>query len=413
MKVSRAKSSAKAVLIVALIGAAGWGVWRYRSVEAATKLPTAPARQGDFQVIVTARGELIARRSKQILAPVNVPDLQIVWLAAASSEVKEGDPVIRFDTSATKNQLNEKKAALDQAEAGLDQARAQAKIQAEQDRLDLAQAKHAVERAKLEASKLEIVSALQGEESRIDLSLAVEKLKVAEAKAEMNRSSNVSKIASFTRQKDKAAEEKTITERRIERMEIKAPITGVIIYMANYSQGWINAKPFKVGDRAWPGSGIAEIPDMTTLEMKGKVEEIDRGRVRQGMPVRVLVDSFPEKPFAGEVAMIAPLTEISFDWPPTRSFRAMASMKTPDPRLRPGMNGRVDAIVENIPNAISVPAKALFTRAGKPIVYVPQQGRYKIVEVEVLGRNPDEIAIKGIGPGTEVALVEPELKDRV
>ena len=52
------------------------------------------------------------------------------------------------------------------------------------------------------------------------------------------------------------------------------------LYMMNYSQGWVNAKAFKVGDNAWPGSPLAEIPDLKTLRDGRKDRrEIDRGRV--------------------------------------------------------------------------------------------------------------------------------------
>ena len=96
-----------------------------------------PARQGDFSVIVRCRGELKARRSVQITAPVNVPSLRIVWQAPPGSAVKEGDPVVRFDPSSTQQQLQEKEAALKQAQATLDQAVADARITAEQDQRDL------------------------------------------------------------------------------------------------------------------------------------------------------------------------------------------------------------------------------------------------------------------------------------
>jgi hypothetical protein len=75
------------------------------------------------------------------------------------------------------------------------------------------------------------------------------------------------------------------------------------------------------------------------------------------------------------------------------------------------MNGGMDIIISRIPNAISIPSKALFTHAGKPIVYLAEHGRYNAVPVEVLARNPDEIAVKGIRPGAMVTLVDPEKKD--
>ena len=36
------------------------------------------------------------------------------------------------------------------------------------------------------------------------------------------------------------------------------------------------------------------------------------------------------------------LTEQSFEWPPTRSFKGYARLVKSDPRLRPGMNGGMD-----------------------------------------------------------------------
>jgi hypothetical protein len=90
------------------------------------------------------------------------------------------------------------------------------------------------------------------------------------------------------------------------------------------------------------------------------------------------------------------------EYPYNRSFRASAAILKPDKRLRPEMNGGMDIIISRLPNALSVPAKALFKRAGKPIVYLAENGRYRAVEVEMLARNPDEVAI-----GVEGSTVSP------
>lgn len=391
--------------VMAVLGAAAY---RLRGVQAAGGLPTAPVRKGDFLVIVRCRGELKARRSVQIVAPVNVPELRIVWLAPAGGAVKAGDPVIRFDPSSAKQQLQEKDSSLRQAQASLDQATAQARITAEQDKIDLAAAKYELERARLEVSKQEIVSALQGEESRIDYGLAEKKVKVQEATVHLHDTSDKAKIASLTRVRDQAQAEVDLTKHRLEQMEIKAPLTGVIIYASNYSQGWVNAKPFKVGDQAWPGGALAEIPDLATLEMEAKIDEIDRGKIQVDQDTRVRVDSLPEVTFPGKLSQLSPLTEQSFEWPPTRSFRGYARVEKVDTRLRPSMNGSMDIVVSRVANALSVPAKALFTKKGKPLVYVAGKSGYKPVEVEVLARNPDEVAIKGVDAGASVTLTEPE-----
>ncbi|HEY6393141.1 MAG TPA: HlyD family efflux transporter periplasmic adaptor subunit [Bryobacteraceae bacterium] len=408
----RARRWISLTVVFLIAGLASAGVYRMRHSDSANNLPMAPARKGDFSVIVRCRGELKARRSVQITAPVNVPDLRIVWAAPPSSPVKSGDVVIRFDPSSAKQQLQEKEATLRQAQATLDQQLAQTRISAEQDQLDLATSRYQVEKAKLETSKAEIVSALQGEESKIDLGIAEKDLRVKEANMHLHAAANDSKTASMTRLRDHAQSDVDLTKRRLDQMEITSPLTGLIIYMPNYSQGWMNAKPFKVGDQVWPGASVAEIPDLNTLEMEGKIEEIDRGRIVIGNNSRVRIDSLPELTLPAKLSGLSPLTEQTFEWPPTSSFRGYSLIQKPDPRLRPGMNGSMDIEISRVPAAISVPSKALFTRNGKPVVYLAGKSGYHAVEVQILARNPDEIAIHGIDPGSMVALVDPEKKDR-
>jgi multidrug efflux pump subunit AcrA (membrane-fusion protein) len=396
--------------LLAALGAAA-GVYQLRHVQASVTVPLAPARQGDFLVIIRCRGELKAARSVQIAAPI-VPNLRIAWVAPAGEQVAAGDPIVRFDSSSAQQQLQQKEAQLRQAQATLDQAIAQARITAEQDKSDLLDSQYTVEKARLEASKTEIVSRLQGEEARIDLGVAEQKQKVQDATVALHATSDKSKIASLTRQRDQAQADVDLTKSRIAQMELKAPLTGFVVFQPNYSQGWMNAKPFKVGDNAFAGMILAEMPDLTTLEMDAKVEETDRGRIAVNQEARVRVDSLPELTMTATVGHISLLAEQSFQWPPTRSFRAYAPIAHPDPRLRPGMNGGMDIVVNRIPRAISIPAKALFTRAGKPIVYLARDGRYRPAEVRVQARNPDEVAISGIPSGSMVALVDPEKKDQ-
>jgi multidrug efflux pump subunit AcrA (membrane-fusion protein) len=191
-------------------------------------------------------------------------------------------------------------------------------------------------------------------------------------------------------------------------MELKAPSSGLLTLLPNYS-GIImssDAKPYKVGDNVSSGMVLCQIPDLTTLEMDAKLEEADRGRIAVNQDVLVRVDALPEFTIPARVSQVSSLAEMSMEYPYTRSFRAYAFILRPDGRLRPDMNGGMDIIVNRIPNAVSIPSKALFTRAGKPIVYLAEQGRYRAVEVEVQARNPDEVAVSGIPAGSTVALVD-------
>jgi HlyD family secretion protein len=398
----------RAAAILLVLAGSGFAIREFRRTKAAGDLPLATARKGEFLVLVRSRGQLTARRSEQLAAPLDVADLQIVWAAPGGSEVKKGQVVVRFDPSRTEQDLKEKNAALQQAQSTLDQAVAQARITEDQDKLDVDTAHYNVEKARLEASKQSVVSALQGEESRIDLSLTEEKLKVQETSTVTHRKGGEQKIAALDRARDTAKRMVELVEYQLTQMELKSPLDGVINYLPNYSQGWNNAQPYKVGDHAVPGGILAEIPDLSTLEMECKVDETDRGRIALGDTVLVHVDAFPEKTVAAKLTSITPLTEESFnEWPPTRSFRAYAKLDQADPRMWPGMNSGADVVETRIPNAVSIPAKALFTVAGKPAVYVKANGTYLAKNVQIRARNPDEVAIEGVEAGAMVALTEP------
>src|SRR5260370_42187040 len=94
---------------LAAIVAAGASLYRRRQDQDAAALPVAPARKGEFLVIVRSRGDLKAGRSAQIYAPI-VPNLTIAWMSPAGELVEEGEPVIRFDSSSAQQQLVQKEA---------------------------------------------------------------------------------------------------------------------------------------------------------------------------------------------------------------------------------------------------------------------------------------------------------------
>jgi len=408
--VSRGKTRAALRLGIAIVvlGGLSFGLIRGWRSHPDVNVPTATAKKGDFLVFVRCRGTLEARRRVELTAPLDVPDLQIVWLAPVNKQVNAGDVVIRFDGSKLQQDLREKTQALKQAQASLEQAVAQEKIDADQDNLDLAKAKADMEKARLEASKQAIVSAIQGEESKIDFQMAEEKVKVQQATADLHRASNEAKIASQTRLRDQAQSELRLVQRRLAQMEVKTPISGIVTYLTNTTQGWMNATNYKVGDHAYPGAAIAQIPDLSTLEMESKVDEEDRGRIAIADPVLVHVDAFPEQTLEGKLVSISLLAETSFEeWPPVRTFRAFAGLKKIDPRMRPGMNAGADIVQQKLPGAISIPARALFTVHGKPAVYVRREHAFEPAEVKIEARNPDEIAVLGIAAGSVVALVQP------
>lgn len=394
------------IAVAVLVGA---GLALHRTAHAANrKIPTAVARSGRFLVVVQAHGSLVARKSVNLAAP-RVPGLTITWLAPPGSHVQPGDPVVKFDASSTEADLKAKLAAQDQAAATVRQTEAQAKITAQADQLAEAKDVAGVETAKLTVIKDSILGVIQGDEAKIALQTAEETLKVQKAKTHLDATSNQAKIAGAKRLLAKAEFDTHLDEQYLAHMVLRTPIAGIVSMQMNRSGGWRSEQPFQVGDAAWPGAVIVQIPDLHSLAMEGQLEELDRGRVAVGQPVLIHVDALPEHPVPGRLIAVSNLTEVDFSggWPPQRNFHAWGKPLQFNPLLRPGMNGSLDIVVQEIPNAISIPAQALFTLNNKPVVYVQNGGGFQPVVVKVLAHNPDSVAVRGLASGTRVALANP------
>jgi hypothetical protein len=401
-----------ALVVVLSTAVAAWlGAAQFKKAEA-SEFPIAPVRTGEFLAVIRTRGQIQARRSVTIYAPL-ATDLRIAWMAPASERIEEGAPMVRFDSSTAEKDLIQRRAAMERAQAALDKAIVDGRVSAEQNRRDLIDSRLGVELAEIATSDSDFVARLQAEASKIDVRVAQQNLKQLEAEVAQREVSRQSQLASLRRQLEEAKAWVGLVEARIARMEVKAPIAGYAIYSTNNNSivaqlGGGAPQPFRVGDAVGGGMNLATIPDLSSLLIEVSVEEIERGRMRVDDEVIVRVDALPEVSIKTKVTAISPLAETSWERS-GRAFWAQAALgEGLDERIRPGMNASMDVVTRRIPNATIVPARALFTRGGKPAVYVRGgDGAFQPVEVEVLARNPDEIAVKGVAPNARVALVDP------
>ena len=64
--------------------------------------------------------------------------------------------------------------------------------------------------------------------------------------------------------------------------------------------------------------------------------------------------------------------------------------------------------VGRLPNVLLVPAAAVFTVDGRPVVYVERRGEYVKTDVQIIRRGRDQVALaNGLEPGVRVALTQP------
>jgi HlyD family secretion protein len=375
-------------------------------------LPTYEVKRGEFLDSLQFGGEVKALKSATISAPSEAGSLQIVKLAAEGTVVKPGDVVVEFDKTKTEQDLAEDRSSLKSAEAEIQQARAQARLAEEVDKTAVLKARYDVETAKLEASKQEIVSKIDGEEAKLKLADAQQALREAETKQKSDQILSQATIESKEQASKKAQYDVQRAERSLQQMSVHAPSAGIISLL----QTWGNSgmAPWRSGDRAWPGAAIAELPDASTLRISARVDETDRSRLALKQPITIQLNAIPDRPFTGHIEQISAIASVDFSsgWPPARNFILEAAVEQTDPRFKPGITGQVTVVVDRIPDAITIPAQALFQKSGQNVAYVWQGSRFEERVVEVGRKSGDKIMIsRGLSAGEQVALRDPSAKE--
>lgn len=400
------------VIAVILLAGSVAGLGAARLVKRSPTVPTVEVKRGEFLDSTQFRGEVKALKSITLSAPAEAGDLQIVKISPEGTAVNTGDIVVEFDKTKTEQELAQFRSALKSAEAEIGQARAQGRLSEEEDKTAVLKAGYDVEGAKLEASKQEIVSRIEGEEAKLKLADAEQKLREAQTKQRSDQALQQATVESKEQASKKAKYDVERAERALGQMILRAPSAGTISLLQHWSGS--NMTSFRPGDRAWPGSPIAELPDATTLRISARVDETERGRLATKQPVTVQLNAIPDRQFTGHIEQISAIASLDFSsgWPITRNFILEILLDHTDPRFKPGITGQVTVIVDRVPNAITIPTQAMFQKSGQNVAYVWGGTQFEERTIDVARRSGDKILVaKGVSPGEQVALRDPTLKE--
>jgi len=379
-------------------------------------VPTAKVEKGDVQVKVTATGELKSLETRILAAPpVAGGTLQIVELVHTGTSVHSGDVVLRFDPSEQEYNLAQNRNDLAQAEEEIKKAQADAAVQVSSDKLALLKDKFAVRRAELDVSKNELVSEIDGKKNLLALDEAKRALAQLEQDIKSHAAANEASIALSEEKKNKARLAMEQAQDNIQKMTVRSSIDGLIVIHPNRdSTGGVffdgmTLPDYQVGDQARPGSPIAEVFDISKLEVSVQAKETDRSMLSAEQTAEVHMNALPEEPFAATVKNIAGTSAHEFwDDNQQRSFEVTLLINHPDQRLRPGYATRVTILGNAMKDVLSVPSEAIFDSGGKRVVYVKKGGAFDQQEVKVKAFTEGRAVVEGLALGSEVALVNPE-----
>lgn len=377
-------------------------------------MPTASVQRGPVQVTVHTDGEIRAARSVQIAAPPAGGTLTIVAIAPASAAVEAGDIVVEFDAADQTFALEQARYDLALAEQEIVRAEAQADVRAAEDEVALLQARYAVRRAELDASGNELVGAIVARQNLLLLEEARQALAQLERDVASRGDSTRAETAVLRERRNKARVAIAVAERNIQNLQVRAPFAGYVSLRPNLmAMGGVLFSgavlpDYRVGDSAFPGQPIADLFDISRVEVAAKLQERDRGSVEVGQPVRVDVDGLPEATLGGVVRAVSSVaSRRMFESGGTRQFDIAFDILHAPGRTWPGTSASVTIDGVTFDDALFVPRAAVFDVDGRPTVYVRGPDGFTARDVTVKAWTDTVAVLEALDEGTVVALADP------
>ena len=399
------------LLLCAAAGAATWyGLRAYHNITGVKEevIPTAKVVRGDVVLDVTSRGELRGGNPELLFAPATGGlDMHLTSLKTTGEPIKKDEVVAEFDTTEQEYKLKEAEADLAEAEAHLAQAKAQNEAQDEEDRYALQKAENDVRLADLDVRKNPLLPAISAKENTLALEGAKDHLTQLQHNLANRKATNQAAIAIQEAARGKSESQAKTARQNIEAMTLKAHRDGYVSVRQN-SGGNINffgmvLPLFQVGDLVRPGMAVAEIPDLTSWEIRANIGELDSGHIAVGQKAVTSIVALPGHPFTGHVKEVGGTTGNPWN----RHFECKISIDSPAPELRPGMSANVVITTDEMKGVLSLPAQALFDRDGRSFVYIQSGAGFTAKDVTLVRRNEMRVVVTGVDEGQLVALANP------
>ena len=154
-------------------------------------------------------------------------------------------------------------------------------------------------------------------------------------------------------------------------------------------------------------SGIIEIIDTSSINLKGAIDEVDVLFMQIGRETIITLDSLPGQIFSGkisEVSSVATTQQGVVTYDISISIDSIAGVE-----LRGGLSAVAEIVLKESKNSLLVPIQALYGSVQQPTVKLVRNG--EIVEVPVELGISDEfwtVVTTGLSDGDQIAMVVKE-----
>ena len=367
---------------------------------------SAEVNYGEFVIKMIDSGEVSAVLSVSLFGPRIRGRLQINKLIKDGTYVKEGDILVEFDKVEKQQEMLKALSDLKIAENEIEKKLADIESQKRNNQIELDTTKLAYDEAMLDLKKTIMLAEIEQEKLKLKYEQSEKKYQETLKKMESQNRSNQADLNVLSEKKAKAKADYEMAKKSLADMTLRSPKDGLVVL----KEIWKGMGMSKVqeGDQVWSGAQIVEIPDLSAMEIKMHLNEVDVSSVKPDQEAFIRIDAFPDNVFKGKVERVASMATKK-DWDAKiKTFESIVSLDEMDERMRPGMTCQVDIIIQRIPNVVSVPIEAVFEREGKTVVFVMGSRSAKKREVELGKRSTTHIIVtEGLAQGEKIALRDP------
>lgn len=243
------------------------------------------------------------------------------------------------------------------------------------------------------------------DDTRLSAQVAQAEAKLANAKANFERMTQLHHIGAIASQQlDAARMEYYVAQAshieatsQLSDTTILAPISGTVI-----------GKPIPAGQTVSPGIStpmvLLTIADMSKMQIEAQIDESDIGKILVGQTARFSVDTYPDKTFTGVVTSISHKADIQQN---VVYYPVIIDVDSPQGLLKPTMTARVSINIGERKNVLIVPLQAVKETQGQRYVQIMKNGQPQNVTVITGLTSDDKIEIiKGIQEGDQIILTQ-------
>lgn len=376
------KAAASLVLAAALLAvAAGCGGAPAADAASTAFDPSGAlvAERGTLRPRLLLTGELRAARAEEVVIPRSPSwQLQIRWMEENGTRVRRGQKILDLENEEFVHELEEKRLALAQQTEELARLRAEAQLNRDLKAFTVRKLEAGLTKAELAAAvPPELLAArdyqdrqLALERARVDLAKGKEDLAAAAAAGRADLEVAEIDLARARREIETA-------EAALDDLSLEAGSDGILVIEDHPFEG----RPLQAGDTVFVGLTAMRIPDLTSMQVRAELPDVDDGEVTPGMEVRCTLDAHPDLAFSGRVAAVGPIARSEPGGGFRRYFQVEIELEESDPeRMRPGMSVKVEVLGDPAADSLLVPRAALDLGA-EPVRVRLAGGGWRAVEV--------------------------------